>query len=80
MRRKLKTLRAKQGHSQNGAPRQLLDEALYREKQNNANVVFNTGGASSPHFDSEYSGWSHASRPRDQAVSLRSVTPVIDLG
>jgi hypothetical protein len=74
MRRKLKNLKNKGGHSENGAPRQLLDEAVYRESMNNANVYFNTG-TDSPHYDSAYSGWSHASRPRDQAVSLRSVTP-----
>jgi len=78
MRKRLKNLKNKSGHSENGAPRQLLDEAVYRESMNNANVFFNAGsnpGDPSPHYDSEYSGWSHASRPRDQAVSLRSVTP-----
>jgi len=74
MRRKLKNLKNKSGHSNNGAPRQLLDEAVYRERMNNVNVHANVS-ADSPHFDSEYSGWSHASRPRDQAISLRSVTP-----
>lgn len=64
MRRKLKTLKAKSGHSENGAPRQLLDEAAYRE---HAAVI--AGGR---RYDSEYSGWSNPSRPRDQAVSLRS--------
>lgn len=74
MRRKLKNLKHKSGHSENGAPRQLIDEAVYRERRNNVNVVVNTGGASSPHYDTEYSGWSNASRPRDQAISLRFVT------
>jgi hypothetical protein len=59
MRRKLKNLKNKSGHSENGAPRQLIDEAAYRERQANAR------------YDSEYSGWSHASRPRDQAITLR---------
>jgi hypothetical protein len=76
MRRKLTTLRAKQGHSHNGAPRTLIDLAIYREHQNNANVVANTSGTSSPHWDSRYSGWSNGSRPRDQSITLRSVTPI----
>jgi hypothetical protein len=63
MRKKLTTLRAKQGHSFNGAPRQMLDEALYLERQARA--------AGNAPYDSEYSGWSHATRPRDQAISLR---------
>lgn len=74
MRRKLKNFRNKNGHSENGAPRQLVDEAFYRERMNNANVVANTGGTDSPHWDSQYSGWSNVSRPRDQAIFLRSVT------
>jgi hypothetical protein len=78
MRRKLKNFKNKNGHSHNGAPRQMIDEAQYREAQNNANVVANTGD--SPHFDSQYSGWSHASRPRDSSISLRSVTLLEDLG
>jgi len=61
MRRKLKNLKNKSGHSENGAPRQMIDEAVYRER------------ASLARYDSEYSGWSHASRPRDQAISLRSM-------
>jgi len=61
MRRKLKNLKNKGGHSENGAPRQLLDEAAYRERSQ----------LSGMRYDSEYSGWSHASRPRDQAVTLR---------
>lgn len=80
MRRKLKNLKNKNGHSENGAPRQLIDEAIYREHRNNANVVLNTGGSDSPHFDSQHSGWSNGARPRDQNVSLRSITPVIDIG
>lgn len=59
MRKRLKNLKNKSGHSENGAPRQLLDEAAYREH------------ASGSRFDSEYSGFSHASRPRDQAITLR---------
>lgn len=59
MRRKLKNLKNKSGDSQNGAPRQLIDEAVYRSRH-----------AGRP-FDSEYSGASWASRPRDQAISLR---------
>jgi hypothetical protein len=60
MRKRLKNLKNKSGHSENGAPRQMLDEALYRERQ------------SGIPFDSEYSGWSNGSRPRDQAISLRT--------
>lgn len=67
MRRKLTTLRAKQGHSQNGAPRQLIDEAVYREHA----AVVAGGGANRDRYDSEYSGWSNPSRPRDQAISIR---------
>lgn len=66
MRRKLKNLKNKGGHSQNGAPRQLIDEAMYRE---HAAAV--AGGVTS-RYDSEYSGFSNGSRPRDQAISLRS--------
>lgn len=65
MRRKLKNLKNKSGHSENGAPRQLLDEAIYRE--HTAKAAGNTGG-----YDSGYSGNSNPSRPRDQSISLRS--------
>jgi len=79
MRRKLKNLKNKGGHSENGAPRQLLDEAVYRERMNNYAVFVNDGGipgtSDSPHWDPQYSGWSNPSRPRDFAISLRSVTP-----
>lgn len=68
MRRKLKNLKNKSGHSENGAPRQLLDEAVYRE-----HAAALAGGGVQPRYDSEYSGWSNPSRPRDQAVSLRSI-------
>ncbi len=66
MRRKLKTIRAKGGHSENGAPRQLLDEALYREHQ-----ALTTPMLPKLHYDTEFSGFSNATRPRDQAISLR---------
>lgn len=59
MRRKLKNLKNKGGHSENGAPRQLIDEAALRERRSGAR------------YDSEYGGWSWATRPRDQAISLR---------
>lgn len=65
MRRRLKNLKNKSGHSENGAPRQMLDEAQYRERRKN--LAIEPG-----RIDSEYSGWSHATRPRDQAISLRS--------
>jgi|KBSSwiStaDraftv2_1062776.scaffolds.fasta_scaffold1820710_2 hypothetical protein len=79
MRRKLRNLKNKSGHSENGCPRSLIDEAVHREHINNANVFANAGsdpGDPSPHYDTEYSGWSNASRPRDQAISLRSITPL----
>jgi hypothetical protein len=60
MRKRLRNLKNKSGHSDNGSPRQMIDEAVYRERR------------SGRPFDSEYSGWSWASRPRDQAISLRS--------
>jgi hypothetical protein len=69
MRRKLKNLKHKSGHSENGAPRQLLDEATYRER-----IAAGIVGAQ-PRYDSEYSGWSNPSRPRDQAITLRSANP-----
>jgi hypothetical protein len=65
MRRKLKNLKNKSGHSENGAPRQLIDEATYRENH------------ARNRYDSEYSGWTHASRPRDQAITLRGRGPTI---
>jgi len=67
MRRKLKNLKNKSGATQNGAPRQLLDEAVYRE-----HLAHISGLIGQKVYDSEYSGWSWASRPRDQAISLRS--------
>jgi hypothetical protein len=71
MRRKLTTLRAKQGGAQNGNgngnPRQLIDDALYREHRAAITVGVQQ------RYDSEYSGWSHGGRPRDQAISLRSI-------
>jgi hypothetical protein len=73
MRRRLTTLKAKQGHSQNGAPRALIDLAFYREHAAAVNVA-----ASPRRYDSEYSGWSNGSRPRDQAISLRSINLIPD--
>jgi len=63
MRRKLKNLKNKSGASENGAPRQMIDEMVYREHGARVN-----GGAP---YDSEYSGWSWASRPQDQAIFIR---------
>lgn len=60
MRRKSKNLRGKQGHNRDGNPSQMIDEAVYRERQ--------SGRA----FDSGFSGWSWATRPRDSAISLRT--------
>lgn len=70
MRRKLTTLRAKGGESQNGAPRQLIDEAVLREHLN-----FVNGVGEPPHWDTSYSGWSNSSRPKDSSISLRTVFP-----
>lgn len=66
MRRRLKNLKNKSGHSQNGSPRQLIDEAVYRE---HAQFIA-TGG---PHFGHRYSGWSYGSRPRDCAIFIRNI-------
>ena len=63
MRRKLKNLKNKSGHSDNGSPRQLIDEAAYRERRQIA--------ATGRHYDSAYAGLSWATRPRDSAISLR---------
>jgi hypothetical protein len=60
MRKRLKNLKNKSGDSQNGSPRQMLDEAVYRERRSGRT------------FDSAYAGWSHATRPRDSAISLRT--------
>jgi len=79
MRRKLKNLKNKNGHSENGAPRQLIDETVYREHANNRNVFSNTG-TDSPHWDPQYSGWSNATRPRDHNIFLRPVTPLVKPG
>jgi hypothetical protein len=70
MRRKLKNLKNKSGHSENGSPRQLIDEAMLREKLNfDANQL-------PLHYDPAYSGWSNASRPRDYAIFLRHRRPL----
>lgn len=63
MRKRLKNLKHKSGHSENGAPRQMIDEMVYREH----GAAVNTGRRD----DSAYSGWSWATRPRDQAISIR---------
>ena len=79
MRRKLTTLRAKQGGAQNGNgngnPRQLIDEALYLEHMA---AVAPPLPAHQRRYDSEYAGWSWATRPRDQAISLRRINPIPD--
>jgi hypothetical protein len=74
MRRKLKNLKHKSGHSENGSPRQLIDETVYRERQNAANS-FNSHPPFLARWDPQYSGWSNASRPKDFAIFLRPVTP-----
>jgi hypothetical protein len=67
VRKKLKNLKNKSGHSENGAPRQLIDEATYREHH-----TLTTPMTPKLHYDTEFSGFSNATRPRDQAISLRS--------
>lgn len=67
MRRKLKNLKNKNGHSENGAPRQLIDETLYVERQSLAAATI------PPQWDPGFSGWSNGSRPRDYGISLRRV-------
>ena len=72
MRRKLKNLKNKSGHSENGAPRQILDEATYREHRNHVNAyIYSNPPVVPPQWDPQYSGWSNASRPRDHAIFLR---------
>lgn len=77
MRRKLKNLKHKSGHSENGSPRTVIELAVYREHRNNRNAHLNNN-AQSPHWDPKYSGWSNATRPRDYAIFLRPVVPVLD--
>lgn len=67
MRRKLKNFKNKNGHSENGAPRQLVDEAAYRER-----AAKRDSDTIAKHYDPAYSGLSNATRPRDAAISLRS--------
>jgi hypothetical protein len=74
MRRKLKNLKNKSGHSENGAPRQLIDESVYRENMSMNHFHAGTDPNPTP-FDTENSGWTNASRPRDQAISLRTIRP-----
>lgn len=67
MRRRLTTLQAKQGHNRFGHPRQLIDEMIYREHR--------AAGAQQKRYGGQFSGWSHASRPRGLAISLRTINP-----
>lgn len=68
MRRKMTTLKCKSGGVQNGNgaghPRALIDDAMYREHAHHHHGITLT-------WDSKYSGWSHASRPRDFAIFVR---------
>lgn len=70
MRKKLKILRAKTGNLLT-APRALLDDALYREHA--AIIVGHKRKVKA--YDTGFSGFRNASRPRDQAVSLRACGP-----
>ncbi len=77
MRRKLTTVRAKSGAHNgngNGNPRALIDESIYREFRNFIN------GDIPPHWDTQYSGWSNATRSRDYAIFLRPVAQAPDVG
>jgi hypothetical protein len=76
MRRKLHNLKNKSGHSENGAPRQLIDETVYREFWNSLNAFNSSPRRFVAPWDPQYSGWSNASRPRDFAIFLRPVGPV----
>jgi hypothetical protein len=69
MRRKLRNLKNKSGDSQNGSPRSLIDETVYREHRNHVNAIASASG--NPQWDPQYSGWSNASRSRDHAIFLR---------
>ena len=60
MRKKLKILRAKLGNPLT-APRALLDDALYRERR------------AIKRWDVGFSSYRNATRPRDYAITLRSV-------
>jgi hypothetical protein len=73
MRRKLKNLKNKSGHSENGSPRQLIDECVYREHTNHVNAQTYIGHPPLPvpQWDPRYSGWSNARRPSDYAISVR---------
>lgn len=67
MRRKLKNLKNKNGHSENGAPAQLIAEARLREHR----AAVNPDNLAQ-RYDPQYSGWSNQSRPRDMSITLRS--------
>jgi len=75
MRRKLKNLKNKSGHSENGAPRALLDLAAYREHWNFLNAQTYPPTAPNGIWDPQYSGWSNPSRPRDHAIFIRRSVP-----
>jgi|HubBroStandDraft_2_1064218.scaffolds.fasta_scaffold165729_2 hypothetical protein len=72
MRRKLKNLKNKSGHSENGAPRSIIELAVYREHRNR---LHSTEGATT--WDPAFSGWSNPSRPRDSAISLRAIITTV---
>jgi hypothetical protein len=72
MRRKLKNLKNKSGHSENGSPRALIDYAVYREHRNR---LHSTAGPEV--WDPAFSGWSNASRPRDSAITIRTVITTV---
>jgi hypothetical protein len=69
--RRKTTLRAKSGGygpqngNGNGNPRAVVDECVYREHRNFAQV--------GTHWDLQYSGWSNANRPRDYAITSRHI-------
>jgi hypothetical protein len=73
MRRKLKNLKHKSGHSENGAPRAIIDLQVYREYRN-ANITALHAGQS-PHWGAQFSGLSHAARPKDFPIFVRPILP-----
>ena len=77
--RRKTTLRAKSGGGTaqngngNGNPRTLVELVTYREHAAHVYHAAHPTEVKLGVYDSEYSGWSNAARPRDQAISLRSI-------
>lgn len=71
MRRKQKNLKNKGGHTENGAPRQLIDEVMHRELAYHSAFPVGPPGNLSLWWDARYSGFANRSRPLDYPISLR---------